>query len=208
MTVRLTIRIFALLIATTLFGCSSSMSIDRTYEDTERVDRTYGNILVLAVAADYNSRSSFERSLAKALQSTGTVATAYYEIAEGDQELSREKILDAVERFGYDGVIVTQLGGRRSQVSIETPTAETKVVRRDDRAVDFFRYDYEILNEPHQVNVQTELVLVSDFFDAGNARRIWSAQSTVMNKQNIGYMLEDTANMIAGRLRRDRLVAD
>jgi hypothetical protein len=208
MTVRFTLRISALLLAAALAGCSSSMSIDRTFEDAERVDRPFSNILVLAVAADYNSRSQFERSLANALESPGTVATEYYEIAAGDREISREKILAAVERYGYDGVIVTQLGGRQSEVSIETPTAGTKVVRRDDRPVDFFRYDYEILNEPYQLNVETEVVLITDFFDAADARRVWSARSTVMNKQNIAYMLEDTATMIAARLQRDGLVAD
>ncbi len=200
-------RITLLLLTATLFACSSSMSINRTYEDPAYVDRTYSNVLVLAVAADYNARSRFERSLANALESSSTVAREYYEIAEGDQEVTREKILAAIERFGYDGVIVTQLGSQQRELSIETPTAETKVVRRDDRAVDFFRYDYEILNEPYQINVETEVVLVSDFFNAADAKRIWTAESKVMDKQNIAYLIEDAAAMIARRMRRDGLVA-
>lgn len=197
-----------ILLTATLVACSSSVRIDRTYENPAYVDRSYNNILVLAVAADYNARSQFERSLARELRSSGTAATEYYEIADGDLEVTRDKILAAIERFSYDGVIVTQIGSRQSELSIETSTAETKVIRRDDRAVDFFRYDYEILNEPYQVNLKTEVVLVSDLFSASDARRVWTAESRVMDKSNIAYLIEDTAAIIARQLRSDGLVAD
>lgn len=183
------------------------MSIERTYEDPEYVDNTYSNILVLAVAADYNARSRYERSLAAALRSGNTVATEYYEVADGDQEVTREKILAVIERFGYDGVIVSQLGSQQSEVSIKTPTSQTKVSRRDDRAVDFFRYDYEVLNEPHVINVEMQVVIVSDFFNGEDAKRIWTTEATVMDKENISYLVEDATAMIAARLRRDGLVS-
>ncbi|MGI9260533.1 MAG: hypothetical protein ACR2QR_00785 [Woeseiaceae bacterium] len=201
-------RSSTLCIAALLIACSSSMSIDRTYEDAAYVDQTYSNVLVLAVAADYNARSRFERSLATSLRSGNTVATEYYEIADGDQEVTREKILAAIERYGYDGVIVSQLGSQQSEISIKTPTSKAKVSRRDDRAVDFFRYDYEILNEPHVINVEMQVVIVTDFFNGEDAKRIWSSDATVMDKENISYLVEDATEMIAARLRRDGLVSD
>jgi hypothetical protein len=206
-------RKFAVLVSTSILAlagaCSpSTMRIDQTFEDPEYVDAVYNNILVIAVAANYNSRSRFERVMASALSSPTTNATAYYEIAKGDQELTREKILAAVSEHGYDGVVVTQIGSQQNQISVKAGAEETKVVRRNDRAVDFFRYDYEVLNKPHQINMETEVVLVTDFFETSDARRIWSAESTVSDKENITYLIEDTAKMIATKISQDGLVAN
>lgn len=189
-------------------ACGPTLNIQRTYEDAEYADNTYRNVLVLAVAADYNARARFERSLAAAIESPTTAAMEYYEIADGDQEVTREKILAAIEQFGYDGVIVTQIGSRESELSVRRGTKEAKVSRRDDRAVDFFRYDYEILNNPNEINVAMTVVLVSDFFDAGDAKRIWTAESTIGDKENIRYLVDDAAAMIAARLERDGIVSD
>jgi uncharacterized Fe-S cluster-containing radical SAM superfamily protein len=195
-------------IVAVLAACSSSMKIKRTFEDPGHVDRYYQNILVIGVAADYNARSRFERALAAALESPTTRATEYYEIAGGDQVLSREKILAAIEKYGYDGVVVTQLGNQQSEVSVKTGYSQAKVSRRSGNAVDLFRYDYEILNEPHRINIEMQVVLISDFFDAADAKRIWTAESTVSDKENIAYLLEDTAAMIARRLDQDGIVAN
>ncbi len=186
---------------------SSSVRIDRTFEDPGYVDNVYSNVLVIAVAADYNARARFERAMATALSSQSTNAVPYFDVAGGDQEITREKILAAIEAHGYDGVVVTQLGSQQSEVSVKAGTKKTKVVRRDERAVDFFRYDYETLNEPNEINVAMQVILVTDFFEAGEAKRIWSAESTVSDKDNVSYLIDDTAAMIAAKLNKDGLVS-
>ena len=190
-------------------ACSTGYtSIRKTYEDDEYAREVYGNLLVIAVAADYNSRARFETALAGALRSTTTDATEYFEIADGDTEITRDKILAAIETYGYDGVVVTRIGGRESELSVKSGSTEAKVSRREGNAVDFFRYDYEILNEPHQVNMEMTVDLITDFFDAGDAKLIWTGESTVSDKQNINYRLEETAQMIASRMDNDGLVAN
>jgi hypothetical protein len=204
------------LVVLTTFGifllasaCSpSKMSLKRTYANPDFVDKVYSDVLVIAVAANYNARAQFERTMASALSSPTTNATAYYEIAKGDQELTREKIVAAVSTNNYDSIIVTQLGSQQSQVSVKTGAEETKVVRRDERAADFFRYDYEVLNKPNEINLEMQVVLITDFFEAGEARRIWSAESTMSDKENITYLIDDAARMIAARIDKDGLVAN
>lgn len=202
------IRLLAIGLFTTLGGCSSSTSIKQTFEHSEYVGREYSNVLVLAMAASYNARTRFERAMASDLRSGDTTATSYYEIAAGDQEVTREKILAAIRTHGYDGVVVTQLGSQQSEVNVKTGPSTAKVTRRDERPADFFRYDYEVLNEPQQINVAAEVVLVTDFFDASDASRIWAVESTISDKENIDYLVEDAARMIAARIRKDGLLAD
>ena len=190
-------------------ACSTgSTRIQRTYEDRTYADRVYGNLLVIGVAADYNARSRFEQSLASALRSPTTKATGYFDIADGDHEVTREKIVAAIDEHGYDGVVVTRIGARESEVSVKTGSTGAKVSRREGNALDLFRYDYEILNEPHQVNLEMTLRLVTDFFDAADQKLIWTAESIANDKQNINYQLGETARKIAARLDNDGLVAN
>ena len=196
------------LLATALAACSTgSARLRKTFEDRAYSDRVYDNVLVIAMAADYNARSRFELSLASALRSPATDAIGYHEIAPGDQEITRDKILAAIDAHGYDAVVVNRIGSSESEVSVKSGDSEAKVTRRTDRAVDFFRYDYEILNEPHQVNLKVKLGIITDFFDAADAKLIWTGESTVSDKVNIGYQLENTAQMIAQHIGNDGLVA-
>lgn len=189
-------------------GCSSTMTIDRTFSAGNYPNAPYRNILVIAVGTDYNARARFEREMASALSSPDTTATEYYEIAGGDQELTREKIIAAIEAHDYDGVIVTQLSSMDRAVSMVSGQSTTKISRRGDRPVDFFRYDYETLNEPNEVNMDTRVVLVSDFFNAADANLIWTAESTVSDKENISILVDDTVRMIVARVKRDGLAAE
>lgn len=190
-------------------GCSSSIRIERTFEDRDYANSEYSNVLVLGASADYEARARFERSLASALRSNRTAATPYYEVAAGDQEVTREKIIAAIEMHGYDGVVVTRIGSQESQMNIKDGPSTAKASRRTERqAIDFFRYDYEVLNEPNQINVASTVLLITDFFNAGDARLIWTAESTVSDKENVSYLVDDAAGAIAGKLRRDGLVAD
>lgn len=201
--------LFGLAVILLVAACSSSsLRIDRTFEDPAYVENVYSNILVIAVAADYNARARFERAMATALSSQTTNAAPYFEVAGGDQDITREKILAVIKMHGYDGVVVTQLGNQQSEVSVKAGSKTTKVVRRDERAVDFFRYDYETLNEPNKINVAMQVTLITDFFESGDAKRIWSAESTVSDKDNVTYLIDDTAAMIAARLDQDGLVAN
>lgn len=189
-------------------GCGSSMSITRTYEDRTIPERGYEHVLVLAIAADYNARSRFERQMALALRDAGATATPYYEIADGDREITRDKIRAVVDSHGFDGVVVSRIGAHQSEVTYRTGTSKARISRKTGDAVDFFRYDYEILNEPGHVDVATEVLLVTDFVSADDDRVVWSAESKVADKENISYLVDDAVAMIVGRMTRDGVVGN
>ena len=198
----------AFLLALAAAGCGSSMSITRTWEDRAAVQRRHDHILVLAVAADYNARSRFERQMAIALRDTGVSATPYYEIADGDLEITRDKIRATVDAHGFDGIVVSRIGARQDELTYRTGTSKAKVSRMTGDVVDVFRYDYEILNEPGYVDVATEVTLLSDFVSADDERVIWSAESKVSDRKNISYLVDDAVAMIVGRMKRDGVVGE
>ena len=208
MKIRPGLYVFALFAFSFVAGCSgASSSIRKTYDDPQYADRHYSNVLVIGLSPDYNGRSRFERSMASALSTPLVSATPYYVVAEGDREITREKVVARVQEGDFDGVVVTRIASQKSGMNVRPGSSQAKVTRRNDRPVDFFRYNYEVLDEPDAIAVAVDLELISDFFDARDQKRIWSAESSVSDKENMSSRVETIAVMIAERLQSDGIVA-
>lgn len=197
----------AMLLVLTCVACSTSPSVTLTYRDPAFANSGFSNLLVVVLVSDYEARTRFERELSSALVSSGTRATAYYEVAAGDQEVTREKIVAAIRSTGADGVVVTRLDDIEHQASVKSGTIDTKVTRRSDTAMDFFRYDYEELNEPGTLSIATKATLLTDVFDASREAVVWSAETALAHKENILLRIDEAAKGIAGRLAADGMLS-
>jgi len=189
-----------------LAACSSSLSSTKTFEDPEYVGASYDNILVIGVAGSYDSRARWERTMASRITRQGASASAYYSVVGRNQEINRNTVSNAVRSNGFDAVLLTRVQSQASDVNVRRGASTAKVSRMNDRPVDLFRYDYEILNNPDTINVQSTVVLATELFDAGDEKRIWAIESTISDKENVNYLIEDAIDMVVRELGRDRLI--
>ena len=74
-------RVIVLTLCVLIVACGAQMKSTKTYDTTNDKSYEAENILVIAIAADYDSRARFERKLANALRKTGAKAAAYYSVA-------------------------------------------------------------------------------------------------------------------------------
>ena len=84
------------------FSACAQTKSTKTYDTTNNESYKTQNILVIAIAADYDSRARFERDLAKALKSSGTAAAAYYSVGGGNTPIDRDSIAKLVASNGFD----------------------------------------------------------------------------------------------------------
>lgn len=189
-----------------LGACASSLSSVKTFEDPDYADTTFNSILVIGVAGSYDSRARWERLMASRISARGTPATAYYSVVGRGHEINRDTVVNAVRANDFDAVILTRIQSQESDVNVKRGASTTKVTSLNDRPVDFFRYDYEILNNPDSINVESTVVLSTEFFAANDEKRIWALESTISDKENVSYLIEDAVNMIVGELSKDHLI--
>lgn len=189
-----------------LGACSSTLKTVKTFEDPEYANASFSNILVIGVAGSYESRTRWERTMASRISSQGTPATAYYSVVGSGHEINRNAILDAVSANGFDAVLLTRVQSQASDVTVKRGASTAKVSRKNGRPVDLFRYDYEVLNNPETINVATTVVLSTELFAASDEKRIWAIESTISDKENVTYLIEDAIDMVVDALRKDRLL--
>jgi len=187
-------------------GCASSPVSVKTFEDPAYIDASFTNILVIGVGNSYDSRSQWERVMVSRISSSGASATAFYSVAGDDQEINRDNVLAAVQANGSDAVLVTRVQSQGTDVSVKRGASTAKASRMNDGPIDLFRYDYEVLNNPDTINIETTAVLATELFEVADERKIWAIETTVSSEQNLGYLIDDSVDMIVAELHKDRLI--
>jgi len=196
-----------LVLPTILGACaSSSLSSVKTFEDPQYEGATFNKVLVIGVAGNYESRARWERLMAARISARGTAATAYYSIVGRGTEITRDTVIDAVRANDFDAVLLTRVKSHESDVTVKRGASTASASRMNERPADFFRYEYEVLNNPDTINVESTVVLSTEFFAANDQKRIWAVDSTISDKENVAYLIEDAVDMIIGELGKDRLI--
>ncbi|MEQ9563152.1 MAG: hypothetical protein RLN69_11570, partial [Woeseiaceae bacterium] len=77
---------------------------------------------------------------------------------------------------------------------------------RGGNPVDFFLYDRDELREPDSVSIAHEVTMLTNLYEAGTGKRIWTIQSTCFDKADFDAVLRQEAAAIVRQLRRDGLV--
>ena len=198
--------ISSIVIAVMVTGCASSIGTRQAYIDPEYADSAFGNYLVIGVAGSYNNRAYFERSVVSSLRAQGASATAFYNIVRGNEPIDRDIVIQAVNENGFDAVLVTRVLGQQSQIDVENRSPDAKASTIGGRPINFFRYDYEELNEPAEINLAMTVTLVTELFSASDEKMIATFETSNSNAQTINNLIESSAASIADRLARDKRI--
>ncbi len=188
-------------------GCATS---GRTTAGTDAasVESSYSNVLVIGIGEDYEGRTRFERRLSGDLEDEGITATPLYVAADGNVPISRELVVALIETNGYDAVLITRMLASDASTSIRDGSTATKSVRRDGRPLDLFRYDYEELNEPTDVDFRLGVTLYTELFATEADKEVWALETTIEAKDYMDLLINEASEKIVRQLRRDKLLGD
>ena len=182
-----------------IVGCTGTPSADR---------ENFSNVLVLAISDNYSNRANYERSVAAELRRLGARATPYYEAVSGSGDVSREKAQELIAENGFDAVLITRVRQANTKVDVAQDSAAVKVTRKDGRPINFFRYDYEEMDEPGAMNLLSEAQLDTDLHRATDGEIVWTYSWASASADNIGALIDKSSRDVVKRLDRDKLVGD
>ena len=200
-------RILLCLACFAAVACTMPDRVVKLYQSPEFVARPFSHILVVGVHENADLRRQFEVGMVRAVRGASTAATASIEIIGADTELARESVLAAVRETSADAVLVTRLEDVERRAEIEEGRSTLSVDRRDDVPLaDFFRYDYTEYRDPMVITTVTTVVLVTDLYNVADEARIWSVQSTSLDKTTVVDTIDSASRAISGALARDGLI--
>lgn len=184
-------------------GCAATST---TSAGSDLAKVSYSSFLVIGVAGDYNNRAYFERRVVSGIRAKGSSARAFHVVAPGNKPMTRDAVKDAIDSGGFDAVIVTRLLDTSSDLDVKSTVTDTKVTRKDGGLLDLFRYDYEDIDEPISMAINTKITLATELYSAASEQMVWSFKSVGSQSENDGKLIDDTAATIVNRLDRDHLI--
>ena len=167
----------------------------------------FGNVLVIAAAGSWDSRAQFERVMVSSLRTQGVKAQSYNLIAGGDNLPTRDEVLAAVDEHGFDAVVVTRVLGSDMDVELRSGASGAKVKRKESGFMKLFRYDYEKLDDPPELTVNTEVELVTELHSVESESLVWAAETKRPKSDNIAVLIDESAKVIARKLARSGKLA-
>jgi len=188
-------------------GCATSGSdTNQVLQHPAYRQAGFNNVLVIAVADDYEARAQFERQVVSGIRTTGASATAYYTVVGNNPPITRSDVQNAVQSRSFDAVLFTRVAKQGSTVAVKGSAPDAQATVRGGNVVDLFRYDYEEFNEPDRVEISSSVTLITELYAAANEQKVWAIESTSSNYTEIAQLIDAEVKTIVARLKKDRMV--
>ena len=162
------------------------------------------DILVIAITGNEDSRRSFERKFVTQLKSVGVEAVSSEDAIPmpPDLKLTKEMILNAVNQFGNDAVIITHL------IDKEEKEAFTRGGQVDSGYYGFYhsRYTYSYARDPGYSSSSKTLRLETNLYDVKTEKLIWSGQSKTLSKDSKDQIINDVIKVVINDLQNNKLI--
>lgn len=195
--------IVALLLAT---ACAAGgASVKRTLDASNGA--SFERILVIAVAAGYEGRAMFERDVTSRIRAAGGEAEAYYRLVGNNPPIDRERVIAEVEKGGFDAVLFTRVKNQETTTSEKQGTVDAMATARGGNLFNLFRYDYEEFDEPSSIDFTRSVVLTTELYATADREQVWAIETTSKGKNNVGELVDSTAEAVVRRLQRDGLIS-
>jgi len=171
----------------------------------KQVDDAYkgkpaSNIFVIALTGIEHARRSFEKKFVAQLKSVGVDAISSEEAIPmpADLKLKKETILNAVNQYENDAVIITHVIGK-----------EEKDVRSRGGSAHrgFYGFYRSRYSDPGYSSTTTTVRLETNLYDVKTEKLIWSGKSKTWSKDSKGQIINDVIKAVINNLQKNKLIA-
>jgi hypothetical protein len=191
------------LLLASLFLCAcasapSQSTIIRTLLDLPDQHPGFGNILIISVAGDPESRALMESRLVAAFAESEVQASAYFTVVGRRTPLTRSRLETAILSRQFDSVLfVRQKGQDRSDLVANRPVGQ---------AFDLFGYDYAELNYAASIEQARSITFISEIYATTSNQKVWAVDSLSFDKETATDLIEEQSTTIAAQILKDRVV--
>jgi len=185
-----------------ILACSGTEIIEKQVDDTH-TGKPVSNILIIAITGNEHNRKSFEKKFVAHLHSIGVSAVSSEEVIPmpPDLEMERETILDAVNQYENDAVIITHLIDK----AVEDIYTRGSAGNRGFHG--FYRSRYNYSYDRGYSSTNTALRLETNLYDVKTDKLIWSGESKTWSKDSGDQIINDVVKALINTLYENELIA-
>ena len=182
-----------------IISCAGTELTQKQVDDAYK-GKPVSDILVIAITGNEHSRRSFEKKFVAQLKSVGVNAISSEEAIPmpADLELEKETILNAVNQYGNDAVIITHLIGKEEE---DFYTRDPSMHRG------FFGFYRSRRRSPGYSSTSTTVRLETNLYDVKTEKLIWSAKSKTLSDDSNNQIMNDVIKAVINNLYKNKLIA-
>ena len=160
------------------------------------------DILVIAITGNEHNRRSFEKKFVAHLKSVGVDAISSEEAIPmpADLKLKKETILNAVNQYENDAVIITHLIGK------EDKDAYTRGGSTNQGFYGFYLSGYSYARDPGYSSTSTTVRLETNLYDVKTEKLIWSGKTKTLSRDSKSQIINDVIKSVITNLQKNKLI--
>lgn len=198
-----------LMIVLFLTGCSST-SVTGVWKKSDFVGGPFQSILVVGLTHDPNNKNIWEDIMADQLKQNGVNATTSTNSFPGDKEITKNEILNYVNKQGIGAVLITRLVDTKKEKGYYPPTGhyygDHYYGGPRHRYYNNFGTFYDTVYTPGYTTTYTTVVLETTLYDAETQDLIWSMSSDTFDPASTNYLAQSVSKQVIKALQKDNLI--
>jgi hypothetical protein len=189
-------------VALLIISCGGTELTQKQVDDAYK-GKPVSDILVIAITGNEHNRRTFEKKFVAQLKSVGVEAISSEQAIPmpRDLELKKETILNAVNQYGNDAVIITHL------VDKEEEEFYTRADVDRHRFFGYYRSRYRYAHNPGHSSTSTTVRLETNLYDVKTEKLIWSGKSKTWSKDSKDQIINDVIKTVITDLKKNKLIA-
>jgi hypothetical protein len=185
-----------------IISCAGTELV-HTQINEEFKGKPVSDILVIAITGNEHNRRVFERKFVEQLKLVGVEAISSKDAISmpADLKLKKETILNAVNKFENDAVIITHL------IDKEEKEVHTRGVETARGFYGFYLMGHNYAYDPGYSSTRKTLQLETNLYDVKTEKLIWSGRSKTLSRDPKNQIIYDLIKVVINDLQNNRLIS-
>jgi hypothetical protein len=187
-----------------LSACAST-SLDNTWKDPQYGGGPVSKVLVVGISNQASARRAFEDTFAQALTQQGVQVVASYTLIPQDGQIAEEALQKAADQAGVNGVLITRLVGRKTDV-YATGSVPPPAFGMRRGYYGYYTGAWVGYYEPATVQTTDYVIAETTLFRTGAPEPVWSATSRSLELGDVRKATEGFAKTMIAALKKEGLI--
>ena len=196
--------LYAMFSGVLIIGCAGT-KLTHTWVDEARRGKPVSDILVIGVTYKENEavRRSFEDRFVAQLRAVGIEAISSGDAVSipTDLKLEKDDILNAVNKYNNDAVIITHVVGK------EDKEAYTPPARSYGGYYGYYGRAYGYAHNPGYTRTHTLVRLATNLYDVKTEKLIWSGKSETSDTDSTRQAIDDVIKVLIKDMQKNGLLS-
>ena len=182
-----------------IISCAGTELTQKPVDDAY-TGKPVSNILIIAITGNEHNRRSYEKKFVAQLKSVGVDAVSSEEAIPmpADLEMKKEMILNAVNQYNNDAVIITHLVGKEDKDVYSRGSSGHRGL---------FGFYHSRYSSPGYSSTSTTVRLETNLYDVKTEKLIWSGKSKTWSKDSKDQIMNDVIKAVISNLQKNKLIA-